>query len=76
MTLKNPQAPSSPPSLDTFIKLVEDKVYAESVTEWDKVKLVDALPLVTRANAQNLFLSLKFGSQIIEAAMSDVRARN
>ena len=56
-----------------FAAMLKNQVPDETLAQWDKVKMVEAAPAVTLANAQSLYFYLKFGEQIIEAARGDQR---
>lgn len=45
----------------------------ETVAQWDRVKMIEAILDVTMTNAQSPFFYLKYGEQIIEAARGDQR---
>ncbi|KAK1373796.1 hypothetical protein POM88_029989 [Heracleum sosnowskyi] len=75
MTLKSPQSSVSVTSKSKFLESVNDNVSNNSVSEWDKMSLAEAAPMVTAASSQCLFFFLKYEGEIVEAARGDARAR-
>ncbi|KAL8120331.1 hypothetical protein AgCh_017487 [Apium graveolens] len=51
--------------------MIKNQVTEETIVQWDKLKVGEAAPLITLANAQSLFLQLKHGERITEATHVD-----
>lgn len=53
--------------------MLKNQISEETLAQWDKVKMLEAAPMVTLAKAQSLFFYFKYGEHIIEAARGDQR---
>ena len=70
----SPQGEAGPHSrLQKFYEMLRNQVPEETLSQWDRVSMVEAAPVVTLANAQSLFFYLKYGEQIIETVRGDQR---
>ncbi|KAL8089318.1 hypothetical protein AgCh_038938 [Apium graveolens] len=54
-------------------EMLKNLVLEETISQWDKIKFVEAAPAITLVNAQILFLHLKNGEQITKVARVDQR---
>lgn len=63
------------PKKQKFFDMVGGQIPEEAVQEWDKYKLVEAAQERSLSNAKSLFLDMKFGERIVEAARGDRRVK-
>ena len=65
----SPQGEAGPHSrLQKFYEMLRNQVSEDTLSQWDRVSMVEAAPVATLANAQSLFFYLKYGELIIETA--------
>ena len=55
--------------------MLEGHVAAEAMAEWDKMRSTEASRAIAYANAQSLYLKLKFNEKIVSAARGDQKLR-
>ena len=65
----------APQSLQKLAGMLEGHVAVEAMAEWDKMRLTEASRAITYANAQSLYLKLKFDEKIDSAARGDMKLR-
>ncbi|KAK1385247.1 hypothetical protein POM88_022982 [Heracleum sosnowskyi] len=65
----------SPSDVTTFLDSIKERTPQPSIREWDKISMEEAVDTISLANTQSLFLHLKFGREIAEAAKGDLKVR-
>ena len=60
-----------PKSLSSFKRLVSNQIPEATIREWDRLSLAEAAHDKVVANTKSLFLDMKIGEQVVDAARID-----